>query len=141
MLEVINDKTLPNSVFDQRQCDIEIEDCLNEYMEDITENMFGQKHNSHRKEEESGNAHEPTYAYDIEGSNHEDLNVQVDKSVYKDFVPPSPVSSTHSLYRPPSTSALSDSDLSDIIPGKAFFLSERVKSPWSGRIPSVHFLL
>ena len=48
-------------------------------------------------------------------------NPDLNQSALDNYVPPSPASSTHSVYHPPDTTNQSDSDDSDSIPGNVFF--------------------
>ena len=47
-------------------------------------------------------------------------NPDLNQSALENYVPPSPASSTHSVYHPPDITNQSDSEDSDFIPGNVF---------------------
>ena len=107
----VTDKHWMNSKVDEKSFHVEVEKSLSEFIEEISEDMFTPKVNMEFQiVAENGKTDESV--------NNASQNTLTNETILLDYIPSSPFNSDHSLYRPPSI--LSESDQSDVIPGKHF---------------------
>ena len=96
-----------------------VHESLSAYIDEVSDDLFGTKAildaevvQHYEKTNENNGEEDKILLYQIKDVSN------FDPRSFEDYIPPSPASSNHSLYKPPTSSYQNDSEDSDFIPGK-----------------------